>query len=51
LPARQSDYVIAQKSRAAALQLADVQRAQQRGIDYAGIDVNAAKWRYVCTSA
>jgi hypothetical protein len=51
LPARQSDYVVAQKSRAAALQHADAQRAQQRGIDYASIDVNAAKWRYVSISA
>ncbi|MDR5752869.1 MULTISPECIES: hypothetical protein [unclassified Caballeronia] len=50
IPAKQSEHALAQKSRASALERADADRAQQRRINYARIDVNASKWRYVSTS-
>jgi hypothetical protein len=46
-PVKQSDYVIAQKARASALEQADSERAQKRLENDARIDVNASKWRYV----
>ncbi|WP_459904508.1 hypothetical protein [Caballeronia sp. HLA56] len=44
---KQSEYTIAQKSRASALSNADSERAQKRRDNDALIDVNASKWRYV----
>lgn len=46
-PARQSDFVDVQKSRALALKRADIERAQKRLENDARIDVNASKWRYI----
>jgi hypothetical protein len=48
---RQSEYMVAQKSRASALADADDLRAQKRLESDARIDVNASKWRYVCPGA
>lgn len=45
-PVRQSDFVVAQKARAAALEKADSERAQKRRENDALLDVNARKWRY-----
>lgn len=45
---RQSDFVVAQKARASALERADDERAQKRRDNDARLDVNASKWRYVC---
>ena len=45
-PVRQSDFIITQKARAAALQKADSERAQKRLENDARLDVNASKWRY-----
>ncbi|MGF6922978.1 hypothetical protein [Paraburkholderia sp. 40] len=49
MPSRQQDYVATQKARAEALRQAESDRAQKRLDDDARIDVNAAKWRYVCS--
>jgi hypothetical protein len=46
-PVRQSDYVDEQKASALALKRADSERAQKRRENYARINVNASKWRYI----
>ncbi|HEY3596241.1 MAG TPA: hypothetical protein VGL08_01805 [Paraburkholderia sp.] len=50
-PVRQSDYSVMQKTRAAALGKADDEREQKRRESDARINVNASKWRYVCSSS
>jgi hypothetical protein len=50
ITSRQSDFVVAQKARASALERADDERAQKRRDNDARLDVNASKWRYVCSS-
>lgn len=49
-PITPSDFASTQKARAAALERADNERAQKRRDSDARLDVNASKWRYVCTS-
>ena len=48
VPVRQSEFAVAQKARASALERADSERAQKRLDSDARLDVNASKWRYVC---
>lgn len=47
-PVRQSDYVVEQKARESAREIAEGERAQRRRDMDARIDVNATKWRYIC---
>ncbi|QBR04084.1 hypothetical protein [Paraburkholderia pallida] len=49
-PIRQCDFASTQKARAAVLEKAENERAQKRRDNDARLDVNASKWRYVCTS-
>lgn len=49
-PISQGEFASTQKARAAALEKADNERAQRRRDSDARLDVNASKWRYVCTS-
>jgi hypothetical protein len=48
---RKPEVSITQKARAESLRQADLDRAEKRLRDDARIDVNAAKWRYVCTGS
>lgn len=49
-PITQSEFASTRKARAAALETAENERAQKRRENDARLDVNASKWRYVCTS-
>lgn len=49
-PVTPSDFASTQKARVAARESAENERAQKRRDSDARLDVNASKWRYVCTS-
>jgi hypothetical protein len=46
---RQSDFIVTQKAHASALEKAENERAQKRRDNDARINVNASKWRYICS--
>jgi hypothetical protein len=48
-PVRLSDYGMEQKARVSAWERADSERAQKRREMDARINVNASKWRYICS--